>query len=97
MTERVAGLVSQLLELRKPTALAELFCALDDDNQAQFFAEVARIMDTWNGQPDSYGSSWQIHAIAEHMKTCTCAGGGARWVEELAECLQQPATGHANV
>lgn len=53
-------------------AVAAQFAGLTDDEQAQFFEEVGRIMRTWDGQPTSWGSEWQQHAIGEHMASCKC-------------------------
>jgi hypothetical protein len=54
--------------------LAVEFCKMDDDQQAQFFVEVARIMDAWgSGKRDS--QAWHI---GNHLATCACSTEEAR-------------------
>ncbi len=54
--------------------LAVEFCKMDDDQQAQFFVEVARIMDTWgDGKRDT-----QAWYIGKHLATCQCSTPEAR-------------------
>jgi len=49
--------------------LAVEFCKMDDDQQAQFFVEAARIMDTWGiGKRDQ-----QAWYIGRHLATCACS------------------------
>lgn len=59
--------------------LAEQFCELDDDAQAQFFVHVARIMATWKGE--TFGNSAaevQAFFIGRHLATCECSTEVAR-------------------
>lgn len=54
--------------------LAVEFCKMDDDQQAQFFVEAARIMDAWGaGARDR-----QAWFIGRHLATCACATEEAR-------------------
>lgn len=49
--------------------LAVEFCKMNDDQQAQFFCEAARIMDSWGaGKRDT-----QAWYIGRHLATCACA------------------------
>ena len=49
--------------------LAVQFCKMNDDQQAQFFVECARIMDAWGvGKRDA-----QAWYIGRHLATCQCA------------------------
>ena len=64
----------------EPLELAESFCALDDEKQAQFFIECARIMSKWNGDgPFVYlGPDWQMASVGRHLATCSCSTAEAR-------------------
>lgn len=66
--------------------LAEFFCQITDDAQAQFFVHVDRIMGMW----DAPGSRcMQIKSIGDHLRECKCSTQGAReWIRELHECIQ---------
>jgi aminoglycoside phosphotransferase (APT) family kinase protein len=57
--------------------IAFAFCELDDDAQAQFFVNVARIMRTWKSQA---GWDWQAWKIGRHLRTCSCVTDDAREV-----------------
>ena len=64
------------LDIRKPdyARLARGFCELDDDTQAKFFVEVARLMGQWGaGKAES-----QAFYIGRHLRTCECATDAAR-------------------
>lgn len=65
--------------------LAVEFCRLDDDQQAQFFCEAARIMDTWgDGKRDT-----QAWYVGRHLATCHCATEeGRELVRMLAASLE---------
>ena len=65
---------------RKLTALeiAEAFCELVDEEQAQVFIEAARIASSWPVGPGSLGASWQWFTVGRHLKTCTCSTDEAR-------------------
>jgi len=66
--------------------LARQFAKLYDEQQADFFEEVARIFDTWG-----FNGPGQTYAIARHMNTCACVTAlGRGWVRELAEHLDKP-------
>ena len=54
--------------------LADLFCELDDDQQARFFVRAAAVMDGW-GDGKREQQAW---FIGEHLRTCTCSSPGAR-------------------
>lgn len=57
----------------KPAELAEAFCELGDDDQAQFFIECARIAEGWE---QSAGMQWS--RIGRHLATCECSTYEAR-------------------
>jgi hypothetical protein len=62
-------------------ALAEAFCDLDDERQAEFFIEVAAIARQW----PAGGASMQFWRIGRHLATCPCATDDAReLVHDLA-------------
>lgn len=56
-----------------PLQLAEIFCQMDDEEQAQFFIEVSKIFSTWPG-----GGGMQTYVIGRHLATCECSGEIAR-------------------
>lgn len=70
--------------------LAVEFCKLDDDQQAKFFVEVARIMDVWGpGKRDT-----QAWYIGRHLATCHCATEeGREFVRMIALHLAAPPEG----
>ena len=53
-----------------PLELAEAFCELQDEDQAQFFIEAARIAEAWNREKGSLGASWQWFTVGKHLKRC---------------------------
>ena len=57
----------------KPHNLAEVFADWGDEDQAQFFIEVARIAETWEG-----GDFDQWYAVGRHLVTCSCSSPEAR-------------------
>jgi hypothetical protein len=68
-------------------AVAEAFCDLDDELQAEFFAEVAAIARQWPAD----GASTQFWRIGRHLATCPCATEGAReLVRDLAVGVDAP-------
>jgi hypothetical protein len=83
LRELVAGLSA-------PEALAEEFCKLDDDTQAQFFVHVAKIMATWDG----FGSAsayMQASFIGRRLATCECSTEEAReLVRNIASAMSEP-------
>lgn len=74
-----------LMGLRDPVALAEMFCALDDDAQTRFLSEVWRVMGTWD-RPAA--REMQCYYIAGHANTCACGEGAKELITALAENLQ---------
>jgi hypothetical protein len=74
----------QLGDVSTPLAAAEAFCEWDDEKQAQFFIEVARIMQTWGyGKHETQG-----FYIGGHLKTCACSTEEARdFVRSIADRL----------
>jgi hypothetical protein len=65
-----------------PAELAEAFCDLDDEKQAQFFIEAARIIQTWS----VVSRVTQAHAIGRHLRDCECSTYEARaLVTEIAD------------
>jgi hypothetical protein len=86
--------IRQLVEsLTTPEALAEEFCKLDDDAQAQFFVHVARIAETWSNT-SRFGSAaayWQASAIGRHLATCECSTEEAREFVRTVAAAMEPA------
>lgn len=61
-----------------PAQVAEAFCELDDDGQAQVFVHVAKIAEGWTDTNMPRG--WQWHAVGRHLRTCECSTEAAREV-----------------
>ena len=69
--------------------IAQVFCRMNDDQQAQFFVEVARIMDAW---PDM-GTLKQAYYIGRHLATCECStDSGREFVHGIYEAIKQKGT-----
>lgn len=49
--------------------MAECFCEMNDDDQAQFFVEVAKIMETW----PTMAKDNQPYYIGKHLAECDCS------------------------
>ncbi len=58
-----------------PLELAKAFCELNDEAQAQFFIECARIAGEWSG---GLGADWQWTQVGAHLRTCSCSTDEAR-------------------
>lgn len=66
-----------------PLQLAQAFADMDDELQAQFFIEAARIMDAWDGPASRI---MQSHSIGRHLRDCACSTYEARaLVQDIAE------------
>lgn len=67
-----------------PKTMAEVFTEWDDEQQAQFFIEAARIMSGWRVG----GHETQAYYIGGHLKTCACSTDEAReFVLSIADRL----------
>ena len=65
--------------------LATAFCELDDEQQAQFFIESARIAESWDGA----GRVMQWHSVGRHLATCVCSTYEAReMVRSIADSVE---------
>lgn len=58
-----------------PLQLAEEFCEMSDEQQAQFFIEAARLGHEWDEGADPAG---QWLAVGRHLRTCSCSTEAAR-------------------
>lgn len=67
----------------EPRQLAELFCALTDEEQAQFFIEAASVArETFTPM----GPWWQWTKVGEHLRDCTCStDDGRQMVRDIAD------------
>ena len=64
-----------------PKELAQAFCDLNDEQQADFFEAVGGIADGWSG-------TMQFFMVGRHMKTCECVTqSGIRVIEEIHDGL----------
>jgi hypothetical protein len=71
--------IRQLVDsMSSPEGLADEFCKLDDDAQAQFFVHVAKIMSAWPGTSLGVASYAQASFIGRHLATCECSTEQAR-------------------
>ena len=67
-----------------PAQLAEAFCELCDEGQAQFFIEVARVSAAWPG-----GAGMQWRNVGRHLRTCACSNEETRdLVNEIASAMR---------
>lgn len=68
-----------------PKTMAEVFTEWDDEQQAQFFIEAARIMTQWGAGKHEM----QAYYIGGHLKTCSCSTDEAReFVQAVADRLK---------
>lgn len=79
------------LELNRkltPTEIAEAFCELNDEEQADVFIHAAKIASGWGGP---FGDDWQWMKVGQHLQSCTCSTDGARsMIQELFYGLTKP-------
>ena len=72
-----------------PRMLAEAFCELGDEHQAQFFIECAAIAAEWTdarGNPSWPSSQW--YSVGAHLRNCTCSSDDARdMVDTIARAV----------
>jgi hypothetical protein len=67
-----------------PEQLAQVFCSWDDERQAQFFIECARISSGWDS-----GIGMQWFSVGRHLRNCACSTEEARdMVTEIAEAIK---------
>ena len=72
-----------------PAELAASFCDLNDEEQAQFFIDVARIAQGWKG----VYRSMQWFSVGRHLRDCSCSTYEARdMVKEIAGGLDDAKT-----
>lgn len=65
-----------------PLMLAEAFCDMGDEEQAQFFIECTAIMGRWGAGK----RSMQAHYIGGHLRQCACSNDATReLVREIAD------------
>ncbi len=58
--------------------IAQLWCKMGDDGQAQFFVEAAKIMKSWKGCMLGDPMVAQCLFIGEHLAECSCISEDAR-------------------
>lgn len=64
---------------------------MDDDAQARFFVECARIAAEWRGDLGFGGQWW---AVGKHLRECTCSTEAAReLVANIFDGMQPRAEG----
>jgi hypothetical protein len=71
----VSATLMQMVEVAlEPADLAKAFIEMNDEEQVDFFVEVARLMADW----PAHAREMQKHYIARHLATCECATDSAR-------------------
>ena len=78
------GVVKELSISLTAADLARAFCEMDGDQQATFFAEVERVMQSWN---NGASASMQRHCIAASIKAHGMTGA-KHWLEDIASALE---------
>lgn len=69
-----------------PRELAQAFCDMDDEAQAQFFIDAADIASGWKGAL----ADWQWHTVGKHLLRCECSTDLAReMVTSIAEAITE--------
>lgn len=69
-------------------AIAELFCAMTDDGQAQFFVHVAATMAKW---PRVGACETQAFYIGKHLRDCECSTeGGREFIRSIIYAMDKP-------
>jgi hypothetical protein len=67
-----------------PSQLAEAFCEMNDEQQAQLFIEAARIAASWGP-----ATIPQWLAVGRHLGSCECATDDAReLVSDIADGIR---------
>jgi hypothetical protein len=65
--------------------LAKCFAHMNDEDQAQFFIEVAEISETWG-----FGGDTQWWYVGSHLRNCECSSDAARdMIRTLAEGVEK--------
>ena len=68
-----------------PDHIAALFCDMDDDAQARFFVECARLATA----TFKTGNYWQWAEVGKHLRDCECSTLEARdMVNAIAEGMK---------
>jgi hypothetical protein len=69
-----------------PAQLAEAFCELGDEEQADFFIAAARIaLEKW-----THPACMQWHAVGRHLRDCSCSTYDAQqMVSDIADALRE--------
>lgn len=68
---------------------AAWFSELDDDSQAKFFVEVARIAEGW-----THNSNMQWWLLGGHLRNCSCSTEAARdMIRTIAEGMEKSTHG----
>jgi len=86
ITDTICGVpVSSFKKPATPAEIAGLFCALNDEQQAEFFVAVKQIADSWEG---GLGMGMQFWSAGGHLAECD----GARSVDAI-EVVKELAAG----
>ncbi len=61
-----------------PRQIAEAFCELNDEQQAQVFIEAAIISSEWKNSVGTGDDGTQWHSVGKHLAECACSSEAAR-------------------
>jgi hypothetical protein len=76
-----------------PAEVAEAFCELNDEEQAQVFIDAARIAGAWPVGNGQLGPDWQWHKIGRHLRDCECSTIEARdMIASIAQAIEDKTT-----
>ena len=71
-----------------PAEIAEAFCELDDEQQAQVFIEIGRVASGWKADGGLPTMTW--HEVGRHLRDCPCSTyEGRQVVEDIADGLAE--------
>lgn len=66
--------------------VANAFCEMSDEQQAQFFIEAAKLATAWNDGRGATGMQWWY--VGRHLRNCACATEEARdMVREIVQSM----------
>lgn len=69
-----------------PAQLAYAFSEMSDEEQAQFFIDVALLVRAW---PDPIARQLQAMEIGKHLRECSCSNDDARqFVRDIVDGME---------
>jgi hypothetical protein len=83
IVDTICGLPVKTLMRPTPSELAGLFCSLSDEEQAEFFAAVHVVGETWRDEKGGGSPGLQWYFIGKHLAECEGACGADYVIEEM--------------